>query len=192
MIKAIIFDFAGVIMPDAFWRWIRNNVSDLDSKEERIHNLTKKVDIGDIGEKKFLSEVSKISGKSETIIKKEIFKLFILNSELIEIIIKLKQRYKTALLSNFLGEWLEELLTNHKLHQYFDEIIISSQHKIIKPEQEIFSKALNMLDVQSNEAIFVDDREVNLDGARKLGIKTILFQNNEQFIEDLKRLNTYI
>ena len=37
--------------------------------------------------------------------------------------------------------------------------------------------------------LFVDNREWNLIPARKLGMKTILFENNKQLAKDLRELH---
>jgi hypothetical protein len=48
--------------------------------------------------------------------------------------------------------------------------------------------AYNELLGKTKEASFIDDYQICLDGAKKLGMKTILFKNNKQLIKDLKKL----
>ena len=44
---------------------------------------------------------------------------------------------------------------------------------------------LERLKVKANECIYIDDREVNLEPAKKLGMKTILFRNAKQLKKEL-------
>lgn len=99
-----------------------------------------KVDRGLITGKDYVQLISQETGKPAENIWPEIFERILINHQLIHVIKKLKQHYKIGLLSNFVYEWLDHLLIHHRLHQYFDEIVISSKHKIIKPEPEIFQK----------------------------------------------------
>jgi len=57
-----------------------------------------------------------------------------------------------------------------------------------KPDAQIYLYALNNLGVKPEEAVFVDDRLVNVEGARKVGMGTVLFQNPAQCKKELDKL----
>ena len=57
----------------------------------------------------------------------------------------------------------------------------------MKPEERIYRIALQQLDVNPQEAIFIDDRQENIEGANNLGIHTILFETPQQLNEELKK-----
>jgi len=59
---------------------------------------------------------------------------------------------------------------------------------MIKPDIKIYRKALELLKLKNNEMIFIDDRQKNVDGGEKAGIKSLLFTSNEKLLEDLKKL----
>jgi len=59
---------------------------------------------------------------------------------------------------------------------------------MIKPELAIYRLTLKKLEVNPEESIFVDNKEVNLIPARELGMQTILFQNPEQLKNDLQKI----
>ena len=42
--------------------------------------------------------------------------------------------------------------------------------------------------LMKEECLFVDDKQINVDGARATGMQAILFTDKSQFEEDLKRL----
>lgn len=188
MIKAIIFDFAGVIGADGYWVWLKKNVPDLESKRDYFQKISEQVDRGTMLDPEFLKAVSEGTGIPTDKIWQHVYKEIVINKELLKFIKKLKSKYKIGLLSNFHSPWLREIFANHKLDLYFDKVIISSEHGIIKPEPEIFYKMLKMLGVTEEEAVFIDDRQVNVDGADKIGIKGIFFSSNNQLKEEFKKI----
>lgn len=77
-------------------------------------------------------------------------------------------------LSNHRSEWIRPVLIENNLNQYFQEIFISSEIGVVKPDPESIEYVLNQLNAQAEEVVFVDDKERNLKTAKKLGVKTIL------------------
>ena len=55
-----------------------------------------------------------------------------------------------------------------------------------KPEEMIFRIALEVTQRPAGESVFIDDRPLNLENPRKLGMKTIHYQNAEQLRAELK------
>ena len=56
-----------------------------------------------------------------------------------------------------------------------------------KPEEMIFRIALEVTQRPAEECVFIDDRPLNLENPRKLGIKTIHYKNAEQLRAELKK-----
>jgi putative hydrolase of the HAD superfamily len=56
-----------------------------------------------------------------------------------------------------------------------------------KPEEMIFRIALEVTQRPAGECVFIDDRPLNLENPRKLGMKTIHYQNAEQLRAELKQ-----
>ncbi|MDX9883560.1 MAG: HAD family phosphatase [Prolixibacteraceae bacterium] len=88
--------------------------------------------------------------------------------------------YTIAILSNDSVE-----MSNHRRRKYgfddlFDHIVISCYHGVNKPERRIYEIALNEMDIKPEQAIFIDDRQENIDAANNLGITGILFENASQ------------
>jgi putative hydrolase of the HAD superfamily len=74
---------------------------------------------------------------------------------------------------------------------YFDEadgIVVSSDVKMIKPEDGIYRYLLDTYHLKPEETVFLDDREDNIATARRLGMKGILFENYEQAKAELEIL----
>ncbi|MBP8047620.1 MAG: HAD-IA family hydrolase, partial [Anaerolineales bacterium] len=68
----------------------------------------------------------------------------------------------------------------------FDDMIISGEHKLIKPDPAIFQLTLDRIGRKASECLFVDDSFPNIEVARKMGFHTIHFQSPEQLERDLK------
>jgi putative hydrolase of the HAD superfamily len=67
--------------------------------------------------------------------------------------------------------WLDEYLPEL---QQFDLVIMSNEVGIAKPDQEIYRLALELLDVDARQAIFIDDIAENVYGAQALGLHGIV------------------
>ncbi|OGZ78186.1 MAG: hypothetical protein A2528_01975 [Candidatus Staskawiczbacteria bacterium RIFOXYD2_FULL_37_9] len=108
--------------------------------------------------------------------------------EMIDYIGELKKKYKTAILSNYNSE-LENLIKNvFKIYHLFDIVVNSYNLKISKPNPKIYQHALKKLNVKADEAVFTDDKERNTKSAEALGIKSIVFQDFNQFKKDLTKI----
>ena len=68
--------------------------------------------------------------------------------------------------------------------QYFERIFVSAEMNALKPEPEIYELTLVRLGVSAAEALLIDDVELNCDGARELGIRSIWFRDTEQAIAE--------
>jgi putative hydrolase of the HAD superfamily len=96
--------------------------------------------------------------------------------------------FKTAILSNMPADMATHMRKNFAWLSYFDYHIFSGEVHSIKPEPAIYQHCIDALGVQPSEALFIDDREINLEQARAAGIHTIRFQSVEQLRDDLQAL----
>lgn len=95
---------------------------------------------------------------------------------------------KTALLSNMPTDLMTHVLANFPWMQHFTFKTFSAEVRLIKPDPAIYRKTLDGLGVTAAEALFVDDRENNIQAARALGMHAIQFQSAEQLRRDLEKL----
>jgi FMN phosphatase YigB (HAD superfamily) len=72
--------------------------------------------------------------------------------------------------------------------KHFDHQTFSAEVRVIKPDPAIYQHSLDGLGVAPSEALFVDDRESNIDGARALGLSAIQFHSVAQLKDDLEKL----
>lgn len=112
----------------------------------------------------------------------------VLDRELVAFIQGLRPRFFTAILSN-MGDDLRLDLTDHwKIADTFDQIIISAEVGMMKPDPKIFHFTLKRLGVQPSEAVFIDDFSHNIQGAKSIGMHGILFQNQAQIISEIQKI----
>ena len=92
------------------------------------------------------------------------------------------------LLSNFSAEKFPLMLKSYNFLQLFDDIVISGEHKVIKPDPAIYHLTLKRIDRKAQECLFIDDSLLNIEIAGKLGFQTIHFQSPEQLEVDLQNM----
>jgi 2-haloacid dehalogenase len=112
-------------------------------------------------------------------------------TETLEGTIKIAQRLKSAgwdlyLLSNFSAETFPLMQQRYDFLKLFDDMIISGEHKLIKPDPAIYQLTLNRINRDAQECLFIDDSLANIETARKMGFHTIHFQSPEQLNKELE------
>ena len=95
--------------------------------------------------------------------------------------------YKVGLLSN--AEVAAMELFYEEGYSMFDTTVFSCAVGTRKPEQRIYEIALERLGVKPLDALFIDDRTDFIEGAQKLGMHTIQFENPRQVKEALAALS---
>ena len=188
MTKLILFDFFGVLCAETYWGWLRKVVPNLEEKRELFHGLSEIADRGDMSLAEIFQWIGEKTGFTPEEVSQGMKDQILINKELLELITILKVEYKIGLLSNASYEWLEHILSGQNLYPYFDEVIISSRIGLIKPEPKIFEYALNKFNVLPNEALFIDDRLVNVEAAQKGGLRAVVFENVDSLKVHLKEL----
>ncbi len=100
----------------------------------------------------------------------------------------LKQRgIKTAILSNMGDNVLANMERTFDWLPRFDVLVWSYQLGIAKPDPAIYLHTLRELDVVPGEALFLDDKAVNIEAAQALGMRAILFSDVARLRADLIR-----
>jgi epoxide hydrolase-like predicted phosphatase len=91
---------------------------------------------------------------------------------------------KTALLSNSWGN----TYPRDAWDGMFDDIVISGEVQLRKPDPEIFLLSASRLGLEPQECVFVDDLEVNVDGARGFGMIAIHHTSYDETRRELESL----
>lgn len=196
MIKAIIFDFGGVIL-----NYQEENLyHELAEQKQIPFEVVQKLAVNylDRGHRGEFDSIANFyrTHPSPDITEEELDKIFekmfttaFIDEEMFSYLKNLKQRgYKLALLTNFTADLKRYLDKSPELPALFDVISHSYALKMAKPDKEIFQYTLSKLTVSADEAIFIDDREKFVKAAQACGIRAILFKNPSQFKKELELL----
>lgn len=82
---------------------------------------------------------------------------------------------RTALLSNSGPEVMARVRAERRLEARFDAVIISCEVGLAKPDAAIFRLCLERLGLPAGSVLFVDDRAENIEGAARVGLRTLHF-----------------
>ncbi len=186
MIKAIIFDCFGVLTTDPWLEFC----ADIPPGPmlEQLKYLNHAFDANHISQNDFIEQVHTLTGRSL----KEVQQIFSSdsnkNTQLLDYIKTLKPRYKIGLLSNVGSNWVRESFLTAKEQQLFDQMILSFEVGVTKPDRQIFEIACQKLGVQPKDAVMIDDRQGYCDAAEAVGLKSVCFLNTKQCKADLDRM----
>jgi len=97
------------------------------------------------------------------------------------------RRWLLGALNNESSEINEYRIRTFQLRNYFSAFFSSCYLGVRKPNREIYNLALRITQSAPQECLLIDDRDLNLECARELGMNTIQFQNVAQLREDLAR-----
>lgn len=195
-IKAVIFDVGGVLQLEL------GSVHEFMAKKYNL-NIDRWFDSidapysysieGKINENKMIKEITenlKTSKKRFLNLFGKAYNLnFIRNNQLYRLVEKLKnQGYIVGILTN---QWYvsKKYLLKKNDENKFHVSIVSCDVKERKPNLRIYKLLIKKINkkrkkIKTNEILFIDNLEVNLIPARKLGIKTILFKDNKKFFRE--------
>ncbi len=192
-IKAVIFDWGGVLIDDPFHSMVAYCSTALGVPEERFAQVREayypEFLKGLISEKEFWHRVCRelrVPTPSASSLWGEAFrKAYIPRQEMFDLVAFLQGHgYRTALLSN--AEEPAALYFQELNYPMFDVLTFSCLEHTAKPEREIYELTLHKLDVVPAEALMIDDREDYLDGAWDVGIRALLFTTAEDTIASLQ------
>lgn len=103
-----------------------------------------------------------------------------ISQEAIDLLISLKQNYKLYMLSNtnpIAISFVKKLFrkTGIEMEECFHHIFLSYQMKLAKPNKEIFKTMIEQANMVPSETLFIDDGPSNIESAVKTGLKTLLY-----------------
>ena len=189
MIKAIIFDFGGVL----------NKIGNLKKSLDKIKIKT------DDEYQKFINFSDEAFNKSHLyevddlfvvirefydvkLSNEEICKLTIEpNDEVIKLLKSLSEKYDLYILTSIHKDLMKVFLKERPIAGYFKEIIETCKEHLSKKDIHLYERVIAKIGYKPEEILFIDDGQKNLDLASSLGMNTILFQSAKKLEEDLSK-----
>jgi putative hydrolase of the HAD superfamily len=109
------------------------------------------------------------------------------NPEMIDLMRELKAAgYRMAMLTNNVREWEPLWRSMLPVDEIFETVVDSGFVGCRKPESKIYALTLERVGALAEDCLFVDDVEVNCEGARRAGMSAIHFRDNEQAIGEIR------
>jgi len=199
MIKAIIFDFGQVIIDYDFTQMYFDFEKRVGLPQGFVKNYYDKnwdaVILGDISLEKFMLDMQEAAAKKDLdfleIWLEEMLKAREANTELLDLIKKLRKHYLVGLLSNASPA---RVAVDERIGIYknFDFVLLSCREHLQKPDAKFYELALKETKSEPRDVVFIDDMEPNVSAAKDVGINGILYTDNKELIEDLKQLGIKI
>lgn len=176
MIKYIAFDFVGVLVTE--------KDIELTDNEDRLERL-----FGDnISDEDYLLKAEETIGNDLNIVnitKEVIDKLYLVKYK--ELFKSIKEKYndvKIIIATNhvsFVKDFIKKSFDNN----YLDDILISSEIHMIKPNISFYYYILNKYSINPSELLFLDDNIDNINGAKSIGINTIKVDPDSDILEEV-------
>ncbi len=111
----------------------------------------------------------------------------LLDTVLIEFLRGLRPQRRIGLISN---AWsgLRDYITRSDFADVFDELVISAEVGLVKPDPRIYRLALERLAVAAEESLFLDDMPANVQAALSVGMQAVQFTRPAETMAELKRI----
>jgi len=91
-------------------------------------------------------------------------------------------------LSNWSAETFPVARERFEFLAWFEEIVISGEVGVNKPDRRIFEHLMEHFDIEPRAALFIDDSSANVEAAKALGLSAIQFTDAEALRRELVRL----
>ena len=193
MVKTLIFDFAGVVATTRCYPTFAEKLSkkfgaDKEILQERLYKNDRLYRVARISTKDFWTKTCKDLGIPYKGFVETFSSWYTLNSDLLALIKSLKKSCQIVLHSDNFDAVTPRIRKNKQLASLFEKMYFSNELRMDKTDLKTFEYIVGDLKRMPQECLFVDDKGENLEVARKIGIKTILFENTKGFKADLRIL----
>jgi putative hydrolase of the HAD superfamily len=195
-VKAVIFDYGEVLCHRPTAEEIEELAGFFNLRVDQLPALWERnrgpYDRGDLTPQIYWSAFAKDAGvelgpeRLEQIHELDMEMWTNVNSNMVEWANQLRSSgIKVGLLSNMHPEMVAHCRKHFPWLNDFDFVTFSGEVRLIKPDPAIYEHTLRGLGVEASEALFLDDREVNIRAAQALGMYALRFQSIEQLRGEL-------
>ena len=198
-IKSVIFDWGGVLIDDPAPGLMQYCTKALCvAREDYIKAHSKFADDfqkGLIHEdtfwEKICSELNVPKPKARSLWAKAFKAAYVPRADMFSTAASLQENgYRTAILSNTEVPAMQHFYQQQ--YDMFDVLVFSCTEGVKKPGRKIYELTLEKLGSQPKQSVFIDDKPEYINGAKEVGINTVLFQSVDQVKNELARLSIKI
>lgn len=198
-IKVLLFDLGNVLVDFDYRISVERIARFCPRRPEDIINfflnseITASFEAGKISPEDFFTGVKealglKLSYEAFVPIWNEVFFLSAKNRHAFSLVNNLRERYKTAMISNINILHYEYLRKHFPVFGPFSRIFLSYELGLVKPDPLIYQRALGALNALPEEVFYTDDRPELVESAGKLGMRAFVFKGAKQLQADLSEL----
>jgi epoxide hydrolase-like predicted phosphatase len=197
MIKAVIWDLGGVIVRTMDTSFREEWEDRFNLQPGELHDIVfdgptgRLASVGQVGPDDVWASIAErfdLSQDECIKLQGDFWRGDRVDHHLVSFIDRIHQGYKSGLVSNAWLSLRNLIEVEWKIDYLFDYVLISAEVWVTKPDPAIYEQSLTNLDVNPENAIFVDDFKVNIHAAESLGMKTVWFQSTSQTIEAVESL----
>lgn len=181
-LKAIVFDVFGVVSSEVAPYWLAHHFPPekaLELKTTLVHSA----DLGRITEPEMFEQLARLSGVAPQQVETEWWSYVHIDPDMVTYLTLLRPHYRLGLLTNSPSGFVRRILSENRLDERFDAVVVSSEVGIAKPARDAYGLILTKLGVSPAEAVMIDDNPTNVDAAIALGMQGIVFES----VESLRR-----
>jgi putative hydrolase of the HAD superfamily len=194
VIKTVIFDLGGVIVPLDFKLGYarmeplcRYTAAEIP-KRLRQTDLVTRYEIGAIESPAFVAQLSELLGLKVSYSEFcELWSSIFLPETLIQepLLQRIRERHRLLLLSNTNDLHFSMIERTYPILRLFDDRVLSYKVGASKPAPRIYEEAIARAGCRPEECLFIDDVPAFVEGARKAGIDAVQFESEEQVEREL-------
>ncbi|RYF29400.1 MAG: HAD family phosphatase [Chloroflexi bacterium] len=194
-INTVIFDVGGVLIKqDAVMAEDLTHELDLDQTTLKhiFTNQIARLGSGKIDESEFWRQLTNEYGVrpvdvSENLLGRAFAKNLEAHVKIMQLVKELGlSDYQLVVLSNTI-EAHAKALRAAGIYDDFDQLFLSHEVGLRKPDPEIYKYVLNSLDVIPEATLFIDDDAKNVEAAKALGMNGIVFTNEDQVVANTRQ-----
>jgi FMN phosphatase YigB (HAD superfamily) len=192
-VEAVLFDFGGVIAEEGFRNGLVTiaHASGLPVEPflaiayELVYDVGYVLGLADEGA--YWGALRKETGikRTDSELREVILSHFTLRPWMLKLIRILNEKsVRLAILSDQ-TDWLDELNERHGFFKWFEQVFNSFHVGRSKRDASLFDLVLSEMTLSPDQTVFVDDNEGNIQRAGARGLRTVLFKDREQFMEEM-------
>lgn len=193
-IELVLFDFGGVLAEEGFMAGLEVIAEKHDMQPAVVFEQARDIIfnsgfvVGKCDEATFWKDIRNRIGVrgSDKELRAEVLVRFVPRPWMFDLVRQLKRTgIRVAILSDQVN-WLKELDRKYHFFQEFEKVFNSFDYGTHKGEERFFRLALEELGVAPENTLFVDDAVKNIAVATSLGLRTILYTDQQSFMRQLQ------
>jgi len=196
MLRAVLFDFGGVIADEGFHDGLKAIARQHGLDPDDFYSLAAELVystgyvLGRATEHDYWNAVREKAGitASDKVLRKEIHDRFVVRQKMIDIARSLKEKGLQVGILSDQTDWLNELDRSQGFLRFFDPVYNSYYLHKGKRDRTLFDDISKDLGIAPGSILFVDDNSGNISRAADAGYATVLFTDTDRFMAEAQKL----